>query len=320
MPNQTGGILCYNVKVMILVTGGTGFIGSHLVRHLLALGEDVRLLLRPSRTSPTLPSDLPLDVAVSSLDDDRGLRSALKGARVVYHLAGAERKGARADLEGVDIDGTRKVVEAAVEVGVQRLIYLSHLGADRASAYPVMKTKAMAEMLIQQSGIPYTIIRSAVAFGAGDNFTQSIKRLLQISPFFVLIPGDGKTVLQPIWVEDLAACLTNALGEESTINRIISVGGGEYFSFREIVNIIGERIGKKKRLVRLPIPYLRVLSIAFDNIFPRFPMSIFWMDYLSMDRTCALDTLPRQFGIIPARFSRKLDYLSFPTGKKKKRN
>ena len=149
---------------MILVTGGTGFIGRALIRHLADVGYPVRALLRPSPKSPTIPKGVAMEVAVSSLEDERGLRAAMVGVDTVYHLVGVERHGAYAELVEIDIQGTRAVVEAAASAGVERIFYISHLGADRASAYPVFKAKAIAEQFVRRSGIDYTIFRTALIF------------------------------------------------------------------------------------------------------------------------------------------------------------
>ena len=135
----------------ILVTGGTGFIGQALVRHLADSGHRVRILLRASAQSPNLPRSLPVEVAVRGLDDDRGLRAAMVGVDIVYHLAGAEWRGAYASLMEIDIQGTQNVVAAAADAEVGRLFFVSHLGADRASAYPVFKAKAIAEETMMDS-------------------------------------------------------------------------------------------------------------------------------------------------------------------------
>ncbi|MDX9865921.1 MAG: NAD(P)H-binding protein [Anaerolineaceae bacterium] len=158
--------------MMIFVTGGTGFIGEALVRQLVATGRPVRVLLKPSPRSPKIPKGVALDVAVSSLLDERSLRSAMKGVDTIFHLASAERQGIRGDLSQVDVEGTRILSKVAAEANVSRIFYLSHLGADRASAYPVLKAKALAENHLIQSGIDYTIFRSAVVYGLHDQFTS----------------------------------------------------------------------------------------------------------------------------------------------------
>jgi uncharacterized protein YbjT (DUF2867 family) len=91
---------------------------------------------------------------------------------------------------------------------------VSHLGADRASAYPVLKAKGIAEESIRRCGIDYTILRSAILFGPGDFFTTLLACLASAQPIFFLLPGDGDTVLQPLWVEDLATGLAWALDDE----------------------------------------------------------------------------------------------------------
>ncbi len=294
---------------MILVTGGTGFIGRALIRHLVAAGYQVRTLIRPSQTSPRLPRGVSVEVAVASLGDLRGLRAAMVGVDTVYHLAGVERRGAAADLLTVDVRGTRALLTAAVDAGVDRLLYLSHLGADRASAYPVFKAKAIAEQAIRNSGLAYTIFRSAIVFGPGDGFTTGLAQLLAVQPGFALIPGDGEMRLQPLWVEDLVACMAWALDDEDTRDQLYELGGPEFLSLREIIQIIAARLGLRRRLISLPPPYLRAITVMLEYFLPAAPVSTFWLDYLAGNRTCALDTLPRVFNLLPSRFSHRLGYL-----------
>lgn len=294
---------------MILVTGGTGFVGQILIRHLVAMGYQVRTLLRPSQASPNLPVGVPIEAVICGLKDERGLRAAFKGVDVVFHLAGAEHKGSQADLMGVDIEGTKSIAGVAADAGIERFFYLSHLGADRASAYPVLKSKAIAESHIVHSGVPYTIFRSAVLFGPGDKFTTELARLLRLAPGLFFLPGDGKTMLQPLWVEDLVTCLTLAMSDPATINQIYAIGGPEFLSFREIVDMVKSAARIRRTVVPLAPPYLRFLSVFLENSMKDFPLSVFWIDYLASDRTCELDTLPRLFGLMPARLNHQIEYL-----------
>lgn len=294
---------------MILVTGGTGFIGQVLVRQLTEAGFAVRILIRPSPRSPNLPMGVPVEVAVSSLDDERGLRAAMVGVDTVYHLAGGEWRGAYANLWEIDIHGTHSVVQAAVDAGVERVFFVSHLGADRGSAYPVFKAKAIAEEFIRRSGLDYTILRTAIVFGPNDGFTTGLAKLLHGAPYFFFVPGQGDTLLQPLWVEDLATCLVWALEDESTRNQTYEVGGPEYLSFNQILKIIIETLELRRTLVPMRPPYLRAFTVFLEDLLPSLPVSVYWLDYLAANRTCGLDTMPRFFNLMPARLSRSLAYL-----------
>ena len=122
---------------MILITGGTGFIGQALIRHMNELGVPVRILVRPSSQTPNLPRGVPVEVAVSSLSDPRSLRAAMVGVVVVYHLISAEWRGPQASLMDIDITGTQAVLQAAVDAGVDRLV--TDLGIGRNVGPPLCR-------------------------------------------------------------------------------------------------------------------------------------------------------------------------------------
>jgi NADH dehydrogenase len=294
---------------LILVTGGTGFIGRALIRHLVESGYPVRTLLRPSQRSPRLPKGVPMEVAVASFTDARGLRAAMVGVDVVYHLAGVERRGAHADLLETDIQGTQAVLEAASDAGVDRFFTVSHLGVDRASAYPVFKAKAIAEEHIRRSGLDYTILRTAIVYGPGDNFTTGLAKLLRGVPFFFLLPHGGEMLLQPIWIEDLVTCLTWALDDDDTRNQVYEIGGPEFLTLREVVHEVMRATKTHRALISMHPAVLRALTVVLEYLFPGLPLSVYWLDYLAANRTCSLDTIPRVFNLMPARFTQHLDYL-----------
>jgi NADH dehydrogenase len=196
-----------------------------------------------------------------------------------------------------------------MDAGVRRIFYVSHLGADRASAYPVLKAKGIAEEFIRRSGLEYTIIRSALVYGQGDAFTSGIAGIMQTVPYFFPVPGDGRTLLQPLWVQDLVTCLVWALDDRGTINRSYEIGGPEYFTFSQVVETVMQAIQVKRKMLFMRPPYLRVLTIGLDALFPTLPVSVYWLEYLASNRTCSLDTIPREFKLLPARFSQQLGYL-----------
>ncbi|MCP4143470.1 MAG: NAD(P)H-binding protein [Chloroflexi bacterium] len=291
---------------MILVIGGTGFVGRALVRQLVEAGHEVRTLIRPSPNSPRLPQGVPVEVAVVSLNDLRGLRAALRGIDHIYHLAGGESS---AQLFETDIEGTKTLIQAAAGSNVRQIIYLSHLDADKSSAFPALRAKGLAEEHIRNGNIPYTIIRSSVIFGPEDNFTTIISRLAQISPGVIFLPNKGATYLQPIWVEDLVTCLLWSLDNPELENKTRKIGGSEYLSLRQIFEIILAVTNRRRLILSAPTPFLRLGNLILQATFPKFPISGFFLDYLATDRTCETDSLPRIFGLMPARFTYRLNYL-----------
>ena len=294
---------------MLLVTGGTTFIGRAVLRNLSAYGYSIRTLLEPSIESPMLPPGVSVDVALSSLDDERGVRAAMVDVSAVIHLAGTGLDRAYDDPEIVDAEGTRVLVEAAEEAGVERLIYQSTLGADPASAYPQIRAKAIAENHIRNSSLSYTILRSAVLFGTDDRFTTSLAMLMAGSVLFFPIPGDGSTVLQPLWVEDLATCVAWSLDEEETKGGTFELGGPEYFTLRQVVTMVMRAASIMRIIIPTRPPYLRGGAWLMERTLRYSPISTNLLDYLAVNRTTDLDTLPRLFGLAPTRMEDRLDHL-----------
>ena len=295
---------------MILITGGTGFIGRNLTRHLAMLGKPVRILLSPASDYSRLPKGMNIEVAISSLSDTRSLQAALRDVDTVVHLAGSERRSTRADFENVDITGTRNLVEVAQERNVDRFVMLSHIGANRASAYPVLRAKAVNEYDLGQSRLNYTIVRTSAVFGPDDQFTTSLAKLIRRMPFVFLMPSDGKVMLQPLFVDDLAVCLLMILDDPAYAGQTLTLGGLEYLSLHDIVQTILRQLKTRRLFVPVTPAYLRALSIWYENSRTDVPISVYWLDYLAADRTASIDVLPRLFGIMPARFANNIQYLS----------
>lgn len=296
---------------MILITGATGFIGRTLVRQLSAIGYPLRALIRPSAKTPRLPKGVPVEVAVVSLADTRGLRAAMRDVETVIHLASAENQGSRGNLLLTDIQGTQNLVDAAADAGVDRIIYLSHLGAARASGYPAFKAKGIAEESIRAGSTPYTVIRTSLVYGPEDHFTNNIARLIRSSPGIFPISKGGRVVVQPVWVEDLATCIVWALQNEDTLNKVYEIGGNEFFTLQQITEIIMDVTKRRRLLVPLSPITLRAITVFLEGVLPNFPVSSFFLDYFAVNRTTAVDSMPRHFGLMPARFSYRLDYLYY---------
>lgn len=293
---------------MLLVTGSTSFVGRAVLRQLAAFGSPLRTLLEPSQVSPTLPAGVEVDVALSSLSDERGIRAAMVGVETVVHLAGTSMNSTVDDPLRFDVEAAQTLARAAAEVGVKRFIYHSLLGADRSSAYPLLRARALAEDAIFEAGIPATILRTTMPFGEDDGYTTSMALMMAALPLFFFMPGDGSIVLQPLWVEDLATCIAWAI-DEPALAGTHELGGPEYFSLREILQIIMRKASIVRILVPTRAPYLRSSAWLLERILPQSPVSTHWVDYFAVNRSTDLGTLTSTFGLAPSRMEPKLGYL-----------
>jgi nucleoside-diphosphate-sugar epimerase len=300
------------IACMILVTGGTGFIGSRVILRLVQSRFPLKVLLRPKKESTSLPFNLALNAAVSSLNDRRSLRAVLSGVDTVLHFASAENHAPHPDLEDVDVKGTETLLKASIDADVRKIIFLSRNGADKNSTYPILKAKALAEDEIKNSGLDFAILRLTDVFGDNDHFSNQLANYIHASPGIVPLPEGGEMILQPLWIEDLISSIFLILEDNLFQNSINSIGGGEFLEFRAIIKIIMNKIGKRKIPISISPAYLRLFNLWFDQSKKGFPLSSTWLDLLAVDRTCGLDSLPRTFKLIPARFSHHLDHLIKP--------
>ena len=295
---------------MVLVTGATGFVGRTVIRYLAASGYPVRCLVRNNMSGLRLPRDLTVFVTAGSLSDTEVIRNALLGVETVIHLASADWQGLETGLIDVDHAGSRELLKVAVEANVRRIVYLSHLGADRASAFSVHKIKGIVEEFIRRSGIPHTIIRSALLYGEEDSFTNAAAALLRVVPVVCPLPGSGQVLLQPLWVGDLATCIVRSLADDSLVNRTISVGGPEFLSLASVAHLIMQQIGVRRIIMGTPHPYLRWMVQRLRPLLSNSPLTTHWLDHVAVNRTCEVNSMPRYFDIKPAVFEHTIGYLT----------
>jgi len=297
------------IACMILVTGGTGFIGSRVILRLVQSQFPLKVLLRPQKVITKLPHDLALNAAVSSLVDQRSLRAVLSGVKTVLHFASAENEKPHPNFEAVDVIGTETLVKASVDAGVEKILFLSRIGADNNSIYPILKAKALAENAIKNSGLDYAILRLTDVFGENDHFTNELANYIKAAPGIVPLPEGGRAIHQPLWIEDLISSIFLVIEDDLFHKSIFTIGGGEFLEFRSIIKIIMKKIEKRKMLFSVSPAYLRLFNLWFKQSRGGFPLSSTWLDLLAVDRTCTLDSLSRSFKLLPGRFYHHLDHL-----------
>jgi uncharacterized protein YbjT (DUF2867 family) len=300
---------------MILVTGGNGFVGSHVVPRLAGeSGAPVRVLIRPTAETSSLKTS-GLDIARGNVTAPESLREAMKGVDTVIHLVAVPIERGRQSFEAVNVNGTRNVVATAREAGVKRFIHMSALGASKEARYPYTYSKWLAEEAVRSSGLDYTILKPSAQFGEGDGFFGAFAGLIGISPLIFPSPGRGDTVFQPIWVEDVATAVVKSLGDTRTCGQTIEIGGPEHLTYDQMVRAVLAAMGKQRRIVHVPIPLMRV-PLFFFGLLPYPPVDSGQLDLLNVRNATELDATERRFGLKPRRLSEGLDYLRhFDQGK-----
>jgi NADH dehydrogenase len=270
--------------------------------------RSIRCLLQPSRHEQRLATGVTFSIASASFTDVPDLRAAMQGVTTVIHLARGEERLEEQRLQDQPMQ-TANLLRAAQEAGVTRLIYLSRLGATPASAYPLFRVKGESEVEIQQSGLDYTIFRSAVVYGADDAFTTRLVMLAKMSPLLLPIPDAGMARFQPVWVEDLARCIVATIDRNDLIGRTVALGGPEHYTLEQMIRRVLEAAGARRYLLHVGMPLMQTGSDLLQPLLVRGPTPKWWLDLAAVGSATELGAVPKHFGFEPCQFARCLSHL-----------
>ena len=239
----------------ILVTGGTGFVGPKIVHALRAEGREVRALAhRPERARRL--ADWGVEIVPGDVTDPASLRAALDGCTHVVHLVAIIR-GRPDDFERVMSQGTRNLVQAAVDAKIERFVLMSALGTSGATeTVPYFRAKWEMERAVRESGLEHVVFRPSFVFGRDGGVLPTFIKQVRYSPAVTVI-GPGLQRSQPIWVEDVAAYFGRALDEAQAANRTFEIGGPDTVTWNELYLRIASVLGKRRKLVHVPFPVAR---------------------------------------------------------------
>jgi len=293
---------------MILVTGGTGFIGRHVVPRLVEGGEKVRVASRGSRKA-TLPAGV--DQVTADVGSGEGLAQAMAGVDKVAHLVAVITEKGAQRFDAVIRGGTANVVSEAERAGVKKLVYLSAIGAAPDPKYPYWHAKWQAEQTVTASNLNWTILRSSLVFGPEDDFFNRLNRLIRRMPV-APVAGNGKTRFQPVWVEDVVSCVVACLNDGVHDREVVEIGGPEYYTYDEIIDLIRQKIGTRKPKVHVPLWLMRPAARVLQAVLPSPPVTTEQLAMLSKDNVTALDAVPKAFGFTPTSFREALFHVPEP--------
>lgn len=295
---------------MILITGATGYIGRHLVVRLVAQGERPRCLVRDTqRAASTLPADKVEFVQGNTTQPD-SLGAAMRGVDTVVHAAflTADRKQSAGNhYQETNVQGTANVIKAAQDAGVKRIIEMSGLGTkpDKPGSY--MQGRYLAEKMLKESGLDWTIIQPSVLFGKDAPFIKGLSNLIHTAPVVPLI-GGGKIMFQPIYVEDVVTVVIKVLDDPArTAGKTYTIGGPEYYSFTQIIDALLRAMHKTRIKVYAPTPLVGIGAALMEAVLPKPPLTRAAMTLFSFDNTTDLDSVERDFGFKPLSFALYLE-------------
>ena len=248
----------------ILVTGGTGFVGTHLVNALLRRGHAVAVLSRRPGAARNRYNRR-VEIVPGDVLDSSSLALAADGREAVIHLVGIISEKGDQTFDRMHREAAERVVAAARQAGVARLLHMSAMGAADDSPSEYGRTKAAGERVVRASGLEWTIFRPSIIFGPGDGFVTLLAGIVRGNPGFIPVIGPGTTRFIPVSVYDVARVYGTALEKPETIGRIFEVGGPETFTLDELYREIALAVGKRRKpLVHFPLWWGRFLAGRFE--------------------------------------------------------
>ncbi len=292
----------------VAVAGGSGFIGGAIARRLAPIaGIRVRVLSRNPEHARRRLAGLDAEFVSAEVTEPASLQNALAGVQAVVNAVQfdgypVEDRARGRTFERVDYGGTVALLAAAKQSAVEHFVYISGASADERSAHPAFRAKGRAERAVRDSGLRYTIFRPSLVFGPGDRTVNLFARALRFAPVFV-VPGSGRQMIQPVFVDDLAACVALALTEgERARDQTFEVGGPESISFDDLIRMVMDVTGRHRPLLHISEGRLRTLGSLAEKL-PRPLFSRDAVTFLTADHVCNTAPLVERLGIqlTPAR-------------------
>jgi len=249
----------------VVVTGGTGFVGSHVVHALRARDIPVRALVREPERADRLAA-LGVELVRGEMTDPASLHAVCVGAEAVVHLVAVIR-GSRAAFELVMAQGTRDLVAAAEAAGVRRLVLASALGLDERTkdAVPYYAAKWEMERAVRESALEHVVLRPSFVFGTDGGVLPTFVRLARYAPVTPIV-GPGTQRLQPIWIDDVAERFAEAVSLTAAAGRTLELGGPDAPTWNEFWGRLKRTLGVRRRSVHVPFRVMRAEAALTERL------------------------------------------------------
>jgi len=256
------------MKGLVTVFGGSGFVGSQIVRALARRGVRVRVAVRRPGLGYRLPmlGDVgQIEVVQANIRDAASVDRALDGAEGCINAVAVLYSSGRQTFQALHVEGAATIAQAAAAQGVERFVQISAIGADPSSPSAYGRTKAVGEAAVRDAFPSATIIRPSIVFGPGDAFFNRFGEMAAISPVLPLI-GGGETRFQPVFVGDVAAAVATALLDPAAEGKTYELGGPRIYSFKELMTLLLDVTGRSCTLVPVPFGLAGLLGLGGDIV------------------------------------------------------
>ncbi len=256
---------------MIAVFGGSGFLGRYVVGRLAGAGLRVRVAVRHPQASACSALGPEVEVVRADVRDEVSVAKALAGCEAAINSVGLYVERGDASFDAVHVRGAANVAREAKRAGLARLVHISGIGADPISESSYVRSRAEGEARVREAFEGATILRPSVLFGPGDSFFSTLATIARLSPLLPLF-GSGTTMLQPVFVSDVAEAVAKALDDPGAPGQVYELGGPKAYQYRELVRLLLRQLDRKRLL--LPVPYfLWELQAAVLSVLPSPPLT-----------------------------------------------
>lgn len=285
----------------VTVFGGTGFVGRRVARHLSDSAATVRIVSR----HPARAEGDNVEQIVADAHDERSVAAAVEGADGVVNAISLYVEHGGDTFHSVHVEAAARIARVARQAGTKRFVHLSGIGADATSPSPYIRNRGEGEAAVQAAFPGAVIIRPAVMFASDDAFLTTILGLLRTLPAYPLF-GDGRTRLQPVYVDDVAAAIAQVLRQTQRPYPIYELAGPRVYSYEELLRTIARTAGLRPALVRIPFAFWDAAA-GLAEILPHPPLTRNQVELMQIDTT-ASDSRPgfRVLGISPRSLEEEL--------------
>lgn len=257
----------FHEQGLVTVFGGSGFVGRHVVAQLAPQGRRVRIAVRrPDEALFLKPAGGwvgQVTPIAANIRDQDSVDRAVAGAEAVVNLVAILHESGPQKFQALQAEGAGRLAAAAKRAGARHFVHISAIGADAQSDSAYARTKAEGEQAVLAAFPEAVILRPSIIFGPEDGFFNRFGQMAMFSPFLPLI-GGGRTRFQPVYVGDVAAAVAASLARPEARGRIYELAGPRIYTFRELMRLLLDEIGRKRLLLPIPFPLASLMGAVLQ--------------------------------------------------------